>query len=178
MEYLVFSSDKSRYDAFLEKTIPHKKGYFVLAPSGTGKTYFIKNLQKENHWIDGDTLWQSTGAHPDSAWWSQGLDVIKQVDARSDVVTAQAKECGLWVLGASNNWLRPDAIVLPDWKTNVRYIKTREKNNYDGGLKSDGLAQLKSHRKELRMIARTKNVPIFPTVQAATEYILGLEKQS
>lgn len=178
MEYLIFSSDKGPYDAFLEKTISHKKGYFILAPSGTGKTYYIKNIQKETHWIDGDALWQSTGAHPDTDWWNQGLDVIKQVDARSDIITAQAKACGLWVMGASNNWLRPDAIVLPDWKTNVQYIKHREKNNYDGGLKSDGLVQLKSHRKELRMIARTKKVPIFSTVQAAAEYILELESKS
>ncbi len=178
MEYSVFSSDKTPYDIFLQHTVPHRRGYFILAPSGTGKTYYIKNIQKDQHWIDGDVLWQSTGAHPDTEWWNQGLDVIKQVDARSDVITAQAKECGLWVMGASNNWLRPDAIVLPDWKTNVRYIKTREENNYDGGLTTAGLAQLKSHRRELRATARAKKVPVFSTVAEAAEYILHLDQKA
>ena len=175
MDYTIFGQEESVYREFLAATIPHKIGYYILAPSGTGKTHFIKH-QLENHWTDGDLLWEATGAHPKTEWWNGGLEMIKEVDARSDVVTAAAKRLGLWVLGASNNWLRPDAVVLPDWKTNVKYIAFREKNNYDGGLKTSQLQQLKNHRAEIRKMAKQKKVPIFLTVQEATEYISKLNK--
>lgn len=165
-----FHKDEKVYKSFLEETIKHSRGFFILAPSGTGKTHFIRN-QKEKHWIDGDTLWNTTRAHPNTAWWTMGLDVIKEVDARSDVITQEAKRLGLWILGASNNWLAPDAVVLPPWETNVRYIKHREENNYDGGLKTDQLAQLEAHREEIKEMAEFKNVPIFESIEDATSYI-------
>lgn len=165
------------YNTFLRQTIPHKKGFFILAPSGTGKTYFITR-QKEKHWIDGDTLWTSTKAHPNTDWWTKGLKIIKEVDARSDAITQEAKKLGLWIMGASNNWLVPDAVVLPPWETNIAYIKNRQENNYDGGLTTDQLDQLKAHREEIQEMAKNKSVPIFESVNAATSYIKKMYERS
>jgi hypothetical protein len=166
----VFTKNEEIYKAFIYKTIPHSRGFFVLAPSGTGKTYFVVN-QKENHWIDGDTLWTATGAHPNTDWWAKGLEIIKEVDARSDVITAEARRLGLWIMGASNNWLTPDAVVIPPLEVNTQYIKKREQTNYDGGLKTDQLAQLESHRKEIEEMAKNKSVPIFESIEEATSHL-------
>lgn len=173
----VFHKNDNIYKKFLNETRPHTKGFFILAPSGTGKTHFV-NRQKEKNWIDGDVLWVATKAHPHTDWWTKGLEIIKEVDARSDVITQEAKRLGLWILGASNNWLIPDAVVLPPWNINVAYIKNRQEKNYDGGLTTDQLSQLESHRKEIKEMANNKKVLIFDSVDEATSYVEKLYKQS
>jgi hypothetical protein len=161
------------YQKFVRESVPHKKGFFIVAPSGAGKTYFVTR-QEEKNWIDGDTLWIAGGAFPGDLWWTGGLEVIKEVEARCDVITSEAKRQGLWVIGASNNWLVPDAVVLPPLAINIAYIKSREENNYDGGLTSKNLKQLKAHRKEIKQLAKKRKVPIFTSVQAATDHIAHL----
>jgi hypothetical protein len=81
-------------------------------------------------------------------------------------------------MGASNNWLAPDVVVLPPWETNVEYIKKREEGNYDGGLTTNQLDQLESHRKEIEDMAKSKNVPIFGSIDSAVAYIENIYKKS
>jgi len=69
----------------------------------------------------------------------------------------------------------PDAIVLPDWKINKKYIKERERNNYDGGAKSDAFDQVKNHRKYMKQIARKNKIPIFKTIEEAVAYLQNLK---
>jgi len=168
---LVFTDGTSIYRKFGEKYIKHKVGFFILAPSGAGKTHFIKN-QKESHWIDGDDLWMATNAHPDEAWWTKGLDAIKEIDQRSDVITVEAKKLGFWIMGASNYWLRPDAIILPNWKTHKKYIAKRENTNYDGGATLDRLEQVKIHRQWMAKYKK-QGVPIFKSVEEAVDYLIA-----
>lgn len=164
--FLSFCNGEKIIKDFTKKYNRHKKGLFVLAPSGTGKTYLVKN-QKENDWIDGDDLWIATGAQPKDDWWNQGLDVIFKVDQRCDIITSQAREMGFWIIGASNYWLIPDAIVLPDWRINKKYIIEREKNNYDGGARSSDFEQVKNHRKFLKSYARKNNIPVHKSIEEA-----------
>lgn len=168
---VIFSDNQAFYDRFGEKYKKHQKGLFILAPSGTGKTYFCKN-QTENHWIDGDELWMESGAHPAIDWWLGGEDVIHRVDQRSDVITMEAKLQGFWIMGASNYWLKPDAIVIPDWETHTRYIREREENNYDGGAKSDALEQVKSHIAEIEKWHTDHGVPLFTSIDEAVKTLV------
>jgi hypothetical protein len=165
---IVFADGSKFYEQLSKKYIPHKEGLFILAPSGVGKTHFCNN-QQEQHWIDGDELWLGTGAQPpvEEEYWNQGTEVIEMVEQRSDVVTADAKLHGFWIMGASCFWLKPDAIVIPDWDTIVAQIKHREDNNYDGGLKSDQLGQVKLHIKIIRRWKTDHNVPEYKSVQEA-----------
>lgn len=171
-----FGDGSSVFKKFMDEYLVHKKGFFILAPSGTGKTYFVKN-QKEKHWIDGDDLWIATGAHPNRAWWTEGLETIFEVDQKSDIITKQAKKLGLWIIGASNYvkssnyWLMPDAIVIPDWRTNKRYIIEREKDHYDGGATSKDFGQVIHHRKDLLRYARKNKVPVFKSVKEAADFL-------
>ncbi|MEO7617270.1 MAG: hypothetical protein ABIS59_00335 [Candidatus Saccharibacteria bacterium] len=169
---LVFTDGTSIYEQFIAHYTQHKAGYFILAPSGSGKTYFVKH-QEQPHWIDGDDLWMMTNAHPDGAWWLEDLDTIMAIDARCDVITQEAKKLGLRIVGASNNWLKPDAIVVPDRETHKAWIKTREENHYDGGATSDHFDQVETH---IAWILKweEQGVPKFPTVQAAAEYLAKL----
>lgn len=166
---LIFSDGTEVYKKFAKEHITHKKGFFIMAPSGSGKTYFIER-QKEKHWLDGDSLWEITNAHPKGEWWLWEGEAIDEIDQRSDVITVQAKKLGFWIIGASNFWLKPDAIVLPHWSTHKKYIMDREKNNYDGGAKSDRLGQVLGHRKWIRQWAK-KGVPVFNSVAEATNYL-------
>jgi hypothetical protein len=169
----VFCDGEKIFKEFQQKYITHKRGLFILAPSGTGKTYFVKN-QKLNDWIDGDELWLATNAQPQDEWWEQGLEVIFEVDQKCDVITMQAKKLGFWIMGASNNWLMPDAIVLPDWRINKKYIIEREKNNYDGGAKSDSFQQVMNHRKYMKEISKKNKIPIFKTINEAVLFLTNL----
>ena len=162
-----FADGSTIYKAFSKKYRLHKKGLFILAPSGVGKTYFIKQ-QKTSEWMDGDALWEATNAHPKGSWWLEPLETITEIDQRSDIVTAQAKKLGFWMMGASNAWLKPDAVVLPDWKTHQKYIITREQTNYDGGATSKSFAQVQNHRKWMRRWAK-QGVPIFTSIQEAVD---------
>ncbi|EKE20563.1 MAG: hypothetical protein ACD_7C00526G0002 [uncultured bacterium] len=165
---LMFSDGSRVYNELKREYKNHKKGFFILAPSGAGKTYYIKN-QKSKNWIDGDILWEATNAHPREEWWLN-LDSITEVDQKSDIITSQAKKMGFWIMGASNYWLKPDAVVVPNWSKHKKYIKIREENHYDGGAKSDKLQLVLSHRKEILKWAK-KGVPKFDSIEKAVDYL-------
>lgn len=166
---LMFADGSAVYKAFAEEYVAHKQGLFILGPSGIGKSHFVRGQVEGNkHWIDADQLWRKTRAMPIGAWWEK-IEIIEAVEQQCDIITAQAKRLGFWMLGASCNWLKPDAIVIPDWDTHVAYIKKRELN-YDGGATSDGLQQLKNHRQEI--LGWEKNgVPKFDSVDAAINFL-------
>jgi len=170
---VIFKDSQDFYDDFAKKYIKHDKGFFILAPSGAGKTWFCNN-QKEPHWIDGDQLWEQAGAHPDFRlqWWTGGEDTIHRVDQRSDVITMEAKLQGLWIMGASNFWLRPDAIVIPDWDTHIAQIKEREDNHYDGGATSDALEQVRAHIADIMKWHTAYDVPLFKSIEEAVNSLV------
>lgn len=184
---IIFADGTEVYKKFGETYIVHKRGFFILAPSGSGKTYYI-NSQKDKHWIDGDELWMATNAHPDNAWWTAGdaSPLLREVDFRSDLITYQAKKLGFWIMGASNLWLKPDAIVLPDWEQHKKYIASREQNNYDGGATTGKLQQVIEHRERIKKHAESEipefrflngdnlSVPKFNSVAEAAEYLQSL----
>lgn len=169
---VTFQDNQAFYDTLGTKYLQHKTGLFILAPSGAGKTHFCKN-QAEQHWIDGDYIWIESGAHPDTAWWLDGTDVINRVDQRSDVITMEAKRQGFWIMGASNYWLKPDAIVIPEWETHVSYIKTREEQHYDGGAKTDALDQVKEHIETIKKWHTDYGVPLFTSIEDAVSSLAG-----
>lgn len=165
---LVFQNGDELYSEFQKKYKTHDEGLFILAPSGAGKTHFCTH-QTEQNWIDGDELWMAAGAHPDGPWWTQPIEVINRVDNRSDVITMEAKALGFWIMGASNLWLKPDAIVIPDWEAHIKYIKHREETNYDGGATSEGLAQVQDHISVIKKWNSEHGVPMFKTIEEAVE---------
>lgn len=166
---VIFTDGTDFFNNLKKNYITHNKGLFILAPSGAGKSYYIES-QDKNDWIDGDVIWNGSLAHPDAKWWLEGQHIIDEVDAKSDIITMQAKKMGFWILGASNNWLRPDAIVLPDWETHKSYIISREYNNYDGGAKAKDFDKVLVHRNTI-LNWEKKGVPKFDSVADAVNYL-------
>jgi len=172
---LAFTDGTSVYKELSEKYVKHKVGFFILAPSGAGKTHFIKN-QKEQHWIDGDEVWMMARAHPDGQWWLEDISVIDEIDQRSDVITVEAKKLGFWIMGASNYWLKPDAVVIPDWENHKKFIATRENTNYDGGATSEDLKRVEKSRNWMSRWEK-EGVTIFKSIEDAVNYLVEKHNQ-
>lgn len=166
---LAFTDGTQIYNKLKKEYITHKKGYFIYGPSGIGKTFYI-NKQKEKNWIDGDILWSATKAFPSGDWWNLSGDEIDAIEMRADIITEQAKKQGFWIIGASSVNVIPDAIVIPDFETHLKYIQHRENNNYDGGIKSDDLEKIKRKREYYSRFQKN-GVPIFKSVEEAVHYI-------
>jgi hypothetical protein len=166
---IMYGDGTKVYDELASHYLTHDTGYFILAPSGSGKTHYIK-AQTDRHWMDGDDLWIKTNAHPAGEWWLESLERTIVIDERCDIMTIQAKELGFWILGASNTFLKPDAIVIPEWETHKKWIVKRENGDYDGGLTSKNFDQLQRHR-EWILKWTEQGVPKFKTVEEATQFL-------
>lgn len=169
---LVFTDGTAFYKNLAKEYITHKKGYFILGPSGVGKSHYYRNQKEgEKHWIDADRLWRWTRAMPKGTWWEKGGSVIENVESKCDIITEEAKKMGFWLIGSANRWLIPDAVVVPHWKTHLKFIKKRELN-FDGGARStpEDLARLKRHRKEILLWTK-KGVPKFNSVEEAIKFL-------
>jgi hypothetical protein len=116
------------------------------APSGSGKTHFVQD-QAGKTWVDGDDLWLLTAALPGGSWWLEPLDRRVELEARADIVTQEARRFDFWIVGVSNTWLRPDAVVIPKLRTQLSYLSHRDKQAYDGGFAGDQKEQILAQRK-------------------------------
>ena len=166
---VVFANGTAIYDDLAKTYTRHTKGLFILAPSGTGKSYYV-NKQSEKAWIDGDLLWVVTGADYSQDEWVESLEDIMEINGRSDVITQQAKKQGFWVLGSSNLFLQPDAIVIPDWGTHLTYISKRQSNTYDGGATTKDLEGLNSHINWITQKWKG-TVPFFTSIEDAVAHV-------
>lgn len=166
---VVFSDGTQFFDGLSEEYIRHNRGFFILAPSGSGKTYFV-NKQQQKDWIDGDVLWPMAGADLTSYEWVDDPGLIDEINRKSDVITNEARKLGFWVIGSSNDSLKPDAIVLPEWSQHREYIASREEYHYDGGAKIADFEAVESHREIIKRWSQ-KGVPEFQSVQEAADYL-------
>lgn len=172
---IIFGDGTDIFDNLKKEYISHKKGRFILAASGTGKSYYVAN-QKEKHWIDGDYFWKITNADLTPEVWVHDMEVVMEVNNRSDVMTQQAIKQGLWIVGSSNNWLKPDAIVILDEETHRSYINKRENMGYDGGAKDEDFEGVKRHNEIIKRWS-DKGVPIFDSVEAAATHFIDSESK-
>ena len=162
---VIFADGTAFYNELSKDYVKHPRGLFILAPSGTGKTYYVKN-QIQKDWIDGDYLWPLSGADNSGEEWGDDAAIIEIINIRSDIITNQATKLGFWIIGSSNSNLRPDAIVLPPWRTHLSYIKIRESTLYDGGATSKDIQGVRKHRKIISKWKR-KGVPCFKSIEEA-----------
>lgn len=168
---VIFCEGTTFFNNVVQRYTVHKTGLFILTPSGAGKTHYCKRQTVPN-WIDGDDLWLESGAQPAGEWWDMGVPVINAVEQRCDIITAQAVDRGLRILGSINYWLKPDAIVIPDWEVLVDQIQRRQDSGeYDGGMTSAHHAQLKIHIGIINEWHTKHAVPKFKSVTQAIEHL-------
>ena len=82
---VIFTDGTEFYKKLAAEYVRHDSGRFILAPSGSGKTYFI-NGQTTKDWIDGDYLWPAAGADLSSGNWGDGD--VEMINIKSDIITA------------------------------------------------------------------------------------------
>lgn len=169
---VIFCDGTAIYEELAKTYLRHRQGYFILAPSGSGKTYFVTH-QTKKHWIDGDVLWPITGADFSDDAWDTDTSAVFEINARSDVITEQAKKLGFWVIGSSNRYLQPDAIVIPEWETHLSYVQSRESNidTFDGGATLADMDGVKGHIAWIEKTWPSDKVPYFKSVQEAASYL-------
>lgn len=166
IEPVVYTNGAAFFEDLQSKYVKHAKGLFIMTPSGAGKTHFC-NRQQEQHWIDGDSVLTDAGAQPQSDWWNQGVPVIERVEQRCDVITQQCVDKGFWIMTSINSWLKPDAIVIPDWDVLTAQIASRQQNNYDGGLTSGQHDQLKKGIEIIKKWNTEHGVPLYKSIDEA-----------
>ena len=166
---LIFADGTAAYSKLAKTHETHKHGYFILAPSASGKTHFVTQ-QKTRHWIDGDELWLAALAQPAGAWWLEPIERAEQIEARCDVITLEAKRLGFWIVGGSNTWLKPDAIVIPNWQTQKHHLQQRTQGDNDGGFTNSQLERALIQRKWFNRWAK-QGVPKFLSITEAADYL-------
>lgn len=165
---IIFADGTNTFDKLKSEYLVHERGLFILASSGSGKSHYVSS-QEAKHWIDGDVFWPLTGADPLHDEWEDDFEVVMEVNSRCDVMTYQAKKQGLWIIGSSNNWLRPDAVVILEKDKQRKFIQSRQKNNYDGGATEEDFENVQRHNSFIRQWV-DRGVPLFSKIDEATSY--------
>ena len=168
---VVFTDGSKVYEELAKEYIRHDSGLFILAPSGTGKTYFVES-QVDKNWIDGDVVWPLTGADFSDDDWNFSPMQVDEINARCDVVTHELRKLGFWVMGSSNKFLKPDAIVIPEWEQHIAMVQKREDSDkFDGGAKPKDHANLKNHIESIKKKWPKEKVPYFKSIEAAVDFL-------
>lgn len=164
---IIFSDGTTFYDNLAKTYRRHNRGLFILAPSGAGKSHFVDN-QDDRHWIDGDYLWPIANADLTSEGWESNRETIEWINRRSDIITCQAKMLGFWIIGSSNSFLKPDAIVIPKWDIHKKYIAERDRTTNEHGATMSNLNGVLRHR-EIIQRWKEQDVLCFESVKDAAE---------
>ncbi len=165
----------------------HNVGRSIIMPSGSGKSYWMKNLQDTTYgnwkkipkhsFIDSDPLMIASGAMPPLEGENlSGLnwkEHMKQICERCDMVTVKCKEKGLWLMGAT--WWDPtlvDAFVVLPEELNKKYLKGKgdvgegfNENYYERELKP-------YIENNIRPLAKDFGVPIFDSIESCAMFII------
>lgn len=165
----------------------HKMGRSIIMPSGSGKSYWMKNLQHtiyknwkaipRHSFIDSDPLMIAVGAMPPlegddlsgGLTWDNDMETICK---RCDKVMIECKERGLWIMGAT--WWDPplvDAFVILPAALNQKYLQGKSK--IGEGFDDDYYdKKVIPYICELRGFSKKYSIPIYNSIESCALYII------
>ena len=157
----MFTSGKRKYNSIDKKYKCHKKGYYILAPPGSGKSYYIRHLDGEKKdWLDADILCNACN----TCWHLNKKNPVelRLNYLRNEYIIEQSRALGYRILG-SLFWedIKPDAIVMPDYKDHKKLFQKRNDIN---------LTFIKKIRSLILKLAKKKKVKVFKTIPEAIKY--------
>ena len=159
---LKFTDGSDVYNDFNQEYKQHKKGFVILAPSGTGKTTFVNNqIGIKKNWIDSDSLFGSKSLNID--WMNSKNEVEERLSyLRADYMLEQSKLYGYRIIGSLFYKYKADAVVLIPLNEHIEYVKLRKDLNID---------KIKQLRKTIAYHAYYLNIPVFSNINSAIEYL-------
>ena len=165
----------------------HNVGRSIIMPSGSGKSYWMKNLQHTSNgtwnaipkksFIDSDPLMIAVGAMPplNGKDYSGGLtweSNMEEICKRCDKVMTICKEKGLWIMGAS--WWDPkliDAFVIMPKELNKKYLEGKKQQGE--GFEDDYYEKtVVPYIETLRKYAKKFKIPLFDSIESCAMYIV------
>lgn len=188
-----WSVPQDKLDQYLKKLKPvyHNVGRSIIMPSGSGKSYWMENLQHKKYkgwdgiakqsFIDSDPLMIAVGAMPSLSGkdLSGGLSWdsdMEQICKRCDKVMAECKKKGLWIMGAS--WwdakLVDSFVVLPA-ELNKKYLKGKQEKGEGFGDDYYEKEVLPYINQTIIPTAKKKKKPIFNSIEGCAIYIIQVD---
>jgi hypothetical protein len=168
---------------YLDKLKPvyHKRGRSIIMPSGSGKSYWMENLQPvKNAFIDADPLMWAVGAMPpldgENISGLNWKEHMQQICERCDAVTVRCKQMGLWLMGATwwlHNYI--DAFVILPAELNKRYLKGKDDKGEGfekGYYENEVLPYINN---TLRPTAKDHNIPVFDSIEKCAKWVVSRE---
>lgn len=159
----MFSNGNKIYKKFDKDYTKHKRGYVIIAPPGSGKSYFVRNQSKDRKkdFIDGDILLSQLGVN-----WKLGKfpdpDFILSYK-RADLMLEQSRQYGYRILTSTFFEFNGDALVLPKIKDHKKLVEKRKDLSWKFVLQM---------RKRFEWFAKKYyKTPIFETFNEAIEYL-------
>ena len=185
----------NKLDNYLEELKPvyHTFGRSIIMPSGSGKSYWMKNLQHTSYkgwnaiakrsFIDSDPLMIAVGAMPPLSGedFSGGLtwdSDMEQICKRCDKVMTECKKRGLWVMGAS--WWEAklvDAFVVLPAELNKKYLQGKQEigEGFDKDYyENDVLPYINN---TIKPTAKDYNIPVFDSIESCAIYIIRSDRK-
>ena len=160
MKFLKFTDGKDVVDEFNSLYKKHKKGCVLLAPPGSGKSYFV-NKQTDKDWIDSDII---MGKKSLNVQWNNKSGSIdeKLGYMRADYMLEQCKMYGYKIMGSLFWEYKADAMVILPIKQHRLYIEKRKDLNNNS---------LNKMRQLFKNHAKKNNIPIFNSIEKAIKYL-------
>ena len=159
----MFSNGNKIYKKFDKDYTKHKKGYVIIAPPGSGKSYFVRNQSKDKKkdFIDGDILLSQLGVNWKIAKFPDPDFVLSY--KRADLMLEQSRQYGYKILTSTFFEFNGDALVLPKIKDHKKLVEKRKDLTWKFVLQM---------RKRFEWFAKNYyKTPVFETFDEAIEYL-------
>lgn len=176
------STELEKLDTYLENLQPvyHEKGVNIIMPSGSGKSYWMKNLQHTTYegwtgipkksFVDADPILWATGVMPKPG---EKWDDFEQIMQDSERVIVECKKRGLWIMGAT--WWEienVDAVVILPKERNIEILNMKEGDEkFDEDYYEKELAPYINNT--LKPMALKAKVPIFSSIEECAKFIIA-----
>lgn len=138
------------------KTI-HDKGFVIIAPPGSGKSFWVRKHQKD--WVDADEIFKDLGIHTKE--WHSTKHTEKEEEKHyrvCDQYLSIMKRAGLKIIGSLFWEYKADAIVLIDKNTHKSYVNKRN------DLEWKSVEEIATF---LKKFSKKKAIPVYTTIDDA-----------
>jgi len=142
---------------------------FIVAPSGSGKTFYIKSHvwgPSETRFVDADTIFKFPSKN---RWWEDST-LAREVDTNNSHILREwllQKEDGSIIFYSDELGFKPDAyVIIPE-----KVLHANLSTNRPGQPGLSDFVRLVDSQKRIQLTARTQNIPVFTSFSEAVGHV-------